>query len=194
MNSINQWVKGRLQRNEVTRDLVRKRKTMRKIVFLALLSGVILGSCEKNGNGCQPEKNIYSYLSNKKIDTTRVVTSDPGEFYTYTFSAGTKNLFKWNYFFADCPQIADDEGSRNIYFEAPMGTDHFVITDSAELRAAKCLVFLSCECSPSLPLMIKSGKIEGTKISNGWKVAFDVQMPWSNGARLTTEQVFLEEK
>lgn len=166
---------------------------MRSLVCLLAIAGLLMVSCRKSG-GCAPEKYVYAYLGNRQIDTTRVMTGDPFEYYNYTISAGTANVFKWNYFFADCPEIADDEGSRNIYFEAPAGIDHFIITDSAQLRAAKCLIFLSCECYPSLPLMIRSGTIEGTREAKGWKIRFDINLPWQNGGRITTEQLFEEEK
>lgn len=166
---------------------------MRRILFLLLIGGWGLVSCHKSGQ-CVPEKHVYAYVSNKQIDTTRIVSIDPLEYYTYQISPGTKNVFRWNYFFADCPEIADDEGSRNIYFEIPSGLDHFKFTDSAQLKSAKCLIFLSCECYPSLPLMIKSGTIEGTKQPKGWKIRFDIRLPWPNGGQLTTEQLFEEEK
>ena len=123
------------------------------------------------------------------------MTQDPlFNYYSFTINDGNQLVFEYEHHYSDCPEIADDEGLKKLYFEIPMSlsTDRFVLDDSAELLAAKCLVSLSCECYPSLPVFVTTGSIEGTRLdANSWKIKADLVMPWNPQSNLQFEKVFL---
>ncbi|MEJ7740566.1 MAG: hypothetical protein WKF97_24375 [Chitinophagaceae bacterium] len=79
---------------------------------------------------------------------------------------GDKTVFNYTLEFKDCPQLADDEGSRIIVFEIPGNANSFLLKDSADLRAAKALINYACFCALRGPVLIKGGFIEGQKKNN----------------------------
>lgn len=142
----------------------------RIVVLIVFLSSWF--ACKKTTGKCLPETFEYSFFKSKHIDTTKLLVPDPQfEFYSYQINAGDKSVFSYTYNFRDCPEIADDEGSRKILFEIPQNADSFLLNDSSKLRSAKCILSLSCECYPSQPFFIKAGSIEGRKINaDTWNI------------------------
>ena len=100
-------------------------------------------------------------------------------------------VFMYKYEFEDCPNIADDEGLRTILFEVPACVNHFKYTDSLELKQAKVLLSLSCECIPYLPVFFKDGTIEGNRIDDkSWQVVANLKTPGSTNQVLSFDKVF----
>src|SRR5438128_1017250 len=80
-------------------------------------------ACEKSGTNtskCVPEKKDYIYESGRQIEMQGFQPPDTAfEHYNYTINSGAKEVFNFTVRFQDCPEIADDEGSRIIVFEIP---------------------------------------------------------------------------
>ncbi len=166
-------------------------RTVKRIVALFILA-VSFGACEKIYHWCSPARFEYSFSKSKRIDTTRLMISDPiFEFYSFQINGGDKNVFFYTHRFKDCPDIADDEGTRRIIFEIPTDIDHFLLNDSISLVKSKCILSLACECYPSYPVLLKSGSIEGTKINtNTWKIKASLKVSDSFSGTIDFEQLF----
>lgn len=163
---------------------------MKTIICFFLFVPLLYG-CTKIG--CRPEKHAYTFRSNQQIDTTRSLQSDTSfEFYQYQLTEGNRTVFQYRYDFRDCPQIADDEGSRIILLEVPAGINNFRFEDSAQLKAAKTLLVLHCECYPYLPVFFKEGWIEGRRISNNkWRLSAELKAPGRSGETIRFAHDFL---
>jgi hypothetical protein len=144
---------------------------MRKgYIILGLL--IAMWACKKSGtttSECAPEKKDYIYESSRQINIDRIILADTAfEHYNYTINSGDKDVFNFTLVFQDCPELADDEGSRIIVFEIPGSLNSFKLKDSADLRNAKALITYACFCIPQGPVLLKVGSIAGERKSNGW--------------------------
>lgn len=163
------------------------------LLVMILGSSLLFSSCFKTGR-CTPESNEYYFYKSRRLDTVPLV-NPPDTFFNYYIvqvMPGENMVFQYDQRKRDCPEIADDEGSRYLYFEVGnISTDYFLIKDSAQLTAAKCIVALSCECYPSAPVAVNAGSIEGTRISSKkWRIKLDLVMPWSPTAKIEVNKVF----
>lgn len=169
---------------------------MRKFILPIVINlvGVLLfGSCIKVFNRCRPETDKFFIHSTSVLDTVRYANSPDTIFryYSLQIKPGGKLVFQYEHQNRDCPEIADDEGSRDLYFETDAAIDHFLIKDSAALFAAKTFVALSCFCYPTGPVAVKAGSIEGTRIAtNKWRVKLDLTMPWNQQSKIQLEQEY----
>ena len=150
-------------------------------IFLAFL--LVGFACKKSGTGskCTPERKDYVYQTDKQIDHQRTLPNDTAhEYYSYTINTGDKYVFNFTLQFADCPELADDEGFRTIVFEIPGNVNSFQLKDSTDLRKAKALIQYGCYCPLFAPFLIKNGLIEGQKkSSNRWHLKASL-IPFQN--------------
>ncbi|MBD0288496.1 MAG: hypothetical protein ICV79_24180 [Flavisolibacter sp.] len=155
---------------------------------------IVLYGCDKIGF-CHPEKWNHTFAPAKRIDTTPAARMDTVyDYYQYAIRDGDKMVFTQTYQFRDCPNIADDEGSRMLLFEAPLNNDNFKIEGATALRQAKAIVSYSCECYPVGPVLLKEGTIEGTKLSDKrWQIKASVKASASDSRTLTFDHVFMRE-
>ena len=163
-----------------------------RVILAIFLTGACFSCKKPAGSGCIPESFEFNFQPSTTIDTTRLLSTEPGiEYYSFTLKPGSKIVFTYRNRFEDCPPIADDEGEKAIIFEIPEQSDSFRYNDSVELRSAKCLISYSCFCYPSQPVMLKKGFIEGTKISTGsWRIKAQLQMPWNIQESVVIDDVF----
>ena len=176
-----------------TVKLKRKLMSWKVSVLLGTFLAMALFGCKKRADGgCIPESFEFKFQQSTTIDTTRLVSTDPGvDYFSYTLKPGNKIVFTYKHHFKDCPPVADDEGEKTIIFEIPEQSDSFQYNDSVELLSAKTLISYSCFCYPSQPVLLKKGFIEGTKISNGsWKIKAQLQMPWNIQESVSFDDVF----
>jgi hypothetical protein len=163
-----------------------------RVILVTILAGAFF-ACKKPADGdCIPESFEFKFQQSTTIDTTRLVSTDPGvDYFSYTLKPGNKIVFTYKHRFKDCPPIADDEGERTIIFEIPEQSDSFQYNDSVELLSAKTLISYSCFCYPSQPVLLKKGFVEGTKISTGsWRIKAQLQMPWNIQESVSFDDVF----
>ena len=162
-----------------------------KILLPAILA--ILCSCGKLSL-CKPEKHTFTFETSKVLDTVRIQSADTSfSFYSFTLNSGANTVFRYQYSFQDCPNIADDEGSRTVYFEIPAGITIFSYEDSASLRRAKAMILYSCECYPSGVVGLKNGFIKGEKKNGKWEVKASLKLSATDSRSITFNNDFKEE-
>src|SRR4051812_39890854 len=103
----------------------------KRYLSIGLLLAVL--ACKKsstNTSECLPEKKDYTYESARQINIERVALQDTVfEHYNYAITNGDKDVFNFTWVFRDCPELADDEGSRIIVFEIPGSLNSFKLND-----------------------------------------------------------------
>jgi hypothetical protein len=164
-----------------------------RYTFLLTAILAILCSCGKLGL-CKPEKHSFTFETAKVLDTMRIANTDTAfTFYSFSISNGATSVFRYVYSFQDCPNIADDEGTRTVLFEVPGGVTSFSFEDSAGLRRAKAMVFYSCECYPSGIVGLKSGFIRGEKKDGKWAVKASLKLSPQDSRTIIIDNTFKQE-
>lgn len=156
---------------------------------------IAMFACNKSGTSskCMPEKKDYTYQSARQINIEKTSLPDTTlEYYTYTINSGDKDVFNFTLQFQDCPEIADDEGSRIIVFEIPGNLNSFELTDSAGLRNAKALINYACFCRPSGPVLLKEGFIKGERHTNKWHLKASLKFSPDNTDTIDFEADFIK--
>jgi len=162
-----------------------------KILLPAILA--ILCSCGKLGL-CKPEKHTFTFETSKVLDTVRLANTDTSfAFYSFSINNGANTVFRYLYSFQDCPNIADDEGTRTVLFEVPGGVNSFSFEDSVGLRQAKAMVFYSCECYPSGVVGLKNGFIKGEKRDGKWAVKASLKLSPQDRRTIIIDNTFKQE-
>jgi ABC-type phosphate transport system ATPase subunit len=162
-----------------------------KILLPAILA--ILCSCGKLSL-CKPENHTFTFATSKVLDTVRIQSADTSfTYYSITTGHGANTVFRYLYSFQDCPNIADDEGTRTVLFEVPDGVNSFSFEDSAGLRRAKAMVFYSCECYPSGIVGLKSGFIKGEKKDGKWVVKASLKLRPQDSRTIIIDNIFKQE-
>jgi len=171
---------------------------MRKsLVVLFLIS---LGSCGENEETA-PDKEIisescldgqcrYTFKNNSQISL-----SEQSAF--GTIIDGNNLVFIRRFIKNDEPDIADDELVTVLIFEVPSDVQQFEIT-SSDLVHSKALYRQGCFCAKINFEYVDSGKITGTRLSDGsWSVSADLIIDYFKefenfeSIRIQFEQTFI---
>ncbi|MFL5810777.1 MAG: hypothetical protein ACJ749_14740 [Flavisolibacter sp.] len=143
-----------------------------KGILFTILSISVFASCKKsNNNNCINEQLSWEFQTGKQIDSLK--NPDPGftrSPYLYSLNNGSNTVFIFRKIFADCPEVVDDEGYRDIVFQVPSDVTSFQLNDSVELTNARAWSQQYCYgCDGGHA--ITSGSIDGYKKSdNTWHI------------------------
>jgi hypothetical protein len=164
-----------------------------RYTFLLTAILAILCSCGKLGL-CKPEKHTFTFEPAKLLDTVPIQNRDTSfTFYSFSISNGANTVFRYQYSFQDCPNIADDEGTRTVLFEVLDGVSSFSFEDSAGLRKAKAMVLYSCECYPVGVVGLKNGFIKGEKKDGKWVVKASLKLSPQDSRTIIIDNTFKNE-
>lgn len=102
--------------------------------------------------------------------------------------SGEKLVFQYTYVHPDNPDIADDERSEVLRWEATAESHNFVLTD---LALHKAFYFNACFCELE-PTFNITGRITGERQNpSRWKVNIDIVVYAPNGEEsISTQQIF----
>jgi len=156
---------------------------MLRLTYILLLSYLVLSSCKKISGDCTKDIYTYEFYTNSKIDTIRTAYN-----YYFHINPGNELVFKYTHTAPDCKSIADDEYLNRLVFKAPAGSTSFSYENN-QLADAMCF-FEEDGAWINGAHKVKSGKISGTKRSDGkWNVQINIETGISIG-RLDVNKTF----
>ncbi len=119
-------------------------------------------------NAFIPAKKTAVFYKNKTIQFKTNDSINPD----YEIISGKSLVFEYDFHSKDIISMSDDEVSEKILFEVKPRSKSFYLADK-KLTQAHLMFMQSCFCMDAGNYVIKSGFINGTKISNNtWKVKF----------------------
>ncbi|APU68948.1 hypothetical protein [Christiangramia flava] len=151
----------------------------------------LFSACSLKGDACNPEQLSTRFQENQKITLTE--DTEDGTF-SFTISEGDKQVFKYEYVGAECPEVIDDETGENFYFEIGSDLESFEYTDE-ELASIQAIYQPNGAWIAHLPSRITEGSVSGERISSSkWEISVDVVVgPFFEGGQtrnLTFKQIF----
>lgn len=145
---------------------------MRFVIFLTVL---LLTACSRKSAlpDCTPDAWNYVLQTGKTItiDTFKIPAADTGyTSFVYQIKEGSNLVFTYTHQFQDCREIADDEQTDKVVFEIPAAATSITWKDSASFQKGR-LLYHQIGAWGTTPTLVKSGTLEGHKISNNrWHI------------------------
>lgn len=148
---------------------------MKQLTYLAIILFCLgFSSC---GDDCQDAETTFQFTANSQL--VRMDNTDLGLF-QYEISEGDKFVFRLSHAGAQCNDTFDDEWGERIVFEVDQEASSFRFVDS-ELIEAQCYYSQWGAWVNSSPLLITSGSVEGTKLSEStWSINLSLNLSAQN--------------
>jgi len=143
---------------------------MNKLIFTALLSLMVLVSCNKN-NDCDPETITSKWIPGKEISVDYNMEFERND---YSVVDGDRRLFEYHHSGAQCDNVYDDEWGEKLSFIIDAETADFEFTDQ-DIMQTHCFYQEYGAWVRHNQYEINEGIIKGEKISkNEWRIEVSV--------------------